>query len=136
MGSGASKKPDNVVYSEEEGYYASKLPYATNVGAPVIKPDDVDFWKHRGVNKVNKQLETKFNELKEEYHKLVDEYRWNELVYTSKFSFEPVIGEVYHLYVGSDGGVFLSMINPNEWNRECVGSFQLGSDQKWIKVNN
>jgi hypothetical protein len=26
------------------------------------------------------------------------EYEWNELVYNSKFSFEPVIGEIYHLY--------------------------------------
>ena len=134
MENGQNKKPDNVVYSEEEGYYASKLPYATNVGAPAIKTEDVDVWKQRGVNKVNSQLKTKFNELKEEYHRLVDEYRWNELVYTAKFSFEPVIGDTYHLYVGDDGGVFLSLIGPTEWNRECIGSFRLGSDQKWIKI--
>ena len=134
MENGQNKKPDNVVYSEEEGYYASKLPYATNVGAPAIKTEDVDVWKQRGVNKVNSQLKTKFNELKEEYHRLVDEYRWNELVYTAKFSFEPVIGDTYHLYVGDDGGVFLSLIAPSEWNRECIGSFTLGSDQKWIKI--
>jgi hypothetical protein len=91
-------------------------------------------WKQRGVNKVNKQLETKFNELKEEYQRLVDEFRWNELVYTSKFSFEPVIGDTYHLYVGNTGNVFLSLISPNEWNREHIGSFKLDSNQKWIKL--
>jgi hypothetical protein len=25
----------------------------------------------------------------------MEEYEWNELVYNSKFSFEPVIGEIY-----------------------------------------
>jgi len=132
--SGESKKPDFVVYSEKDGYNAHLLPYATNVGAPNIKAEDVDLWKQRGVNKVNKQLETKFNELKEEYQRLVDEFRWNELVYTSKFSFEPVIGDTYHLYVGNKGNVFLSLISPNEWNREHIGSFKLDSNQKWIKL--
>ena len=123
-----------MVYSEEGGYNAHLLPYATNVGAPIIQTDDVDLWKQRGVNKVNKQLETKFNELKEEYQKLVDEFKWNDLVYKAKFSFEPVIGEAYHLYIGNDGNLFLSLISPNEWNREHFGSFRLDSNQKWIKL--
>ena len=134
MGNGENKKPDNVVYSEKDGYNASLLPYTTNVGAPAIQTEDVDLWKQRGVNKVNKQLETKFNELKEEYQRLVDEFRWNELVYTAKFSFEPVIGETYHLYVGNNGNVFLSLISPTEWDREHIGSFKLDSQQKWIKI--
>ncbi len=123
-----------MVYSEEGGYNAYLLPYATNVGAPIIQTDDVDLWKQRGVNKVNKQLETKFNELKEEYQRLVDEFKWNDLVYKAKFSFEPVIGETYHLYIGNDGNLFLSLISPNEWNREHFGSFRLDSNQKWIKL--
>lgn len=134
MANGENKKPDNVVYNEEDGYNAHLLPYATNVGAPSIHTENIDLWKQRGVNKVNKQLQTKFNELKEEYQKLVEEYKWNELVYTTKFSFEPVIGEIYHLYVGKDGEVFLSLISPHEWNKKHIGSFKLGSDQKWVKV--
>ena len=122
------KKPDNV--ADNPGL----LPYASNVSAPVIRPDNIDDWKLRGVHKVNKQIETKFNELKEEYLKLVEEYRWNELVYQAKFSYEPVIGETYHLYVGRDGNPFLSLISPNEWNMEHIGSFRLNSEQKWIKV--
>ena len=128
------KKPDNVVHNEKEGYNASLLPYATNVGAPAIRPDNIDSWKLQGVNKVNKQLETKFLELKEEYQKLVEEYQWNELVYQAKFAYEPVIGEIYHLYIGNDGNPFLSLIAPNEWNKEHIGSFKLNSEQKWIKV--
>jgi len=128
------KKPDQIVHNEEEGYNANLLPYATNVSAPAIRPDNIDDWKLRGVNKVNKQIETKFNELKEEYQKLVEEYHWNELVYQAKFAYEPVIGETYHLYVGNDGGPFLSLIAPSEWDRQHIGSFQLNSEQKWIKL--
>lgn len=122
------KKPDNV--ADNPGL----LPYASNVGAPAIRTEDVDAWKQRGVNKVNKQLSTKFEELKEEYRRLVEEFQWNELVYTAKFAYEPVIGDTYHLYVGNNGAPFLSLIGPNEWNKEHIGSFRLDSNQKWIKI--
>lgn len=128
-------KPDNIVYSEEDGYYANRLPYATTVGAPVIKIDDVVSWKNKGITAVNKELETKFNELKSQYQKLIEEYEWNELVYNAKFSFEPVVGEIYHLYTANDGTYFLSLVSPNEWNREHIGTFQLNSDKKWIPIS-
>jgi hypothetical protein len=122
------KKPDNV--AENPGL----LPYGSNVSAPAIKVEDTTAWKNTNALKVNHQLQTKFNELKEEYKKLVEEYKWNELVYNAKFNFEPVVGQTYHLYVGRDGNIFLSMINPNEWNYECVGSFTLDSNNKWNKI--
>ncbi len=129
------KYPDQVVYDEEEGFNASLLPYATNIGAPAIVADDVSSWKQKGVNKVNHHLKSKFEELKAEYQRMVDEYNWNELVYSSKFSFEPIIGEEYHLYVGNDGNVFLSLIGPAEWKRECIGTFKINSEHRWIKID-
>ena len=126
------ERPDNIVYSEDNGYHASILPYSTNVGAPIIKMDDVVSWKSRGISNVNKEFENKFNELKLQYQALMEEYEWNELVYQSKFSFEPVIGEIYHLYRGEDGVNFLSLIGPQEWNREHIGTFKLNSERKWI----
>ena len=128
-------KPDNIVYSDEKGYHASMLPYATNVGAPLIKIDDLVSWKSRGISNVNKEFENKFNELKMQYQNLIEEFEWNELVYSSRFSFEPVIGEVYHLYRGDDGINFLSLISPNEWNKEHIGTFKLNSDKKWIVLH-
>ena len=44
------KKPDNVADSP------SLLPYASNVGAPAIRPENTDDWKFRGISKVNKQI--------------------------------------------------------------------------------
>jgi hypothetical protein len=130
-----SKIPDNVVYSVEEGFNANILPYATNIGAPVIRVDDVVSWKSRGIDNVNKELGNKFNELRIQYQKLMEEYEWNELVYSAKFSFEPVIGEIYHLYRDANGVNFLSLIGPLEWNKEHIGTFKLNSDKKWILLN-
>jgi hypothetical protein len=129
------ERPDNVVFSDEQGYNASLLPYSTNVGAPAIKMDDVISWKSRGISNVNKEFENKFNELKLQYESLMQEFEWNELVYAARFSFEPVIGEVYHLYVGDDGINFLSLIAPQEWNKEHIGTFKLNSDRKWIVLD-
>lgn len=129
------KYPDNVVWDEKSQKFISNiLPYGSNVGAPAIIPEDIEGWKQTSVGKVNKQFKAKFEELKEEYKKLVEEFQWNDLVYKSKFNFEPVIGETYYLYVGNDGNLFLSLIAPNEWKKECIGAFTLNSERKWIKV--
>ena len=127
-----NQKPDNIVFSVEKGYHASVLPYATNVGAPVIKTDNVVAWKNRGIHQVNKEFENKFNEIRLQYQKLMTEYEWNDIIYNAKYSFEPVLGEIYHLYTGDDGILFLSLIGPNEWNKEHLASCQLNSDKKWL----
>lgn len=101
-----SKIPDNVVFSEENGYNANVLAYPTSVGAPAIKMDNVVDWKNIGIRNVNREFESKFNELKAEYEKLMQEYEWNEILYNAKYSFEPIIGEIYHLYLAKDGSIF------------------------------
>ena len=130
-----SKKPDNIVYTEEDGYHAKLLPYASTVGAPVIKLEDVASWKTQGIQKVNKEMESKFNELKNEYNRLIEEYQWNDVIYNAKFSFEPVVGEVYFMYRDNDDKEFLSLISPDEWNKEYVGTFKLNSERKWILLD-
>ena len=122
------KKPDNV--ADNPGL----LPYASNVGAPAIIVDDIKHWKQPRVANVNKQFLSKFEELKQEYQKLIDEYKWNDLVYKSKFSFEPVINETYYLYSKVDGELFLSLISPDQWNQNYVASFKYNYDNKWIKI--
>lgn len=84
---------------------------------------------------MNKELESKFNELKAQYQNLIEEFQWNELVYNAKFAFEPVVGEIYHLYQGNDNKQFLSLIGPEEWNKEHLGAFKLNSDKKWIHLS-
>ena len=130
-----NKIPENIVFSEENGYNANVLAYPTNVGAPAIKMDNVVDWKNIGIRNVNIEFESKFNELKAEYEKLMEEYEWNEILYNAKYSFEPIIGEIYHLYLAKDGSNFLSLIHPDHWNKEHIGSFKLNSNKKWIQID-
>ena len=124
----SNKKPDSYVEN------AALLPYGSNIGAPAIKVSNIEHWKEPRVLSINQHFENKFEELKNEYEKLIEEYKWNELVYKSKFSFEPVIGKIYYLYYGLNDKVFLSLIGPNEWNKKHIGSFKYNYDNKWIKI--
>ena len=124
-----SKKPDNI--SDNPGL----LPYGTNVGAPAIKQEDVSLWKNEKVNKTNQYFHTRYEEIKEEYRKLIEEFEWNKLVYESNFKFTPIKGQIYHLYQKEQGSLFLSLIEPELWNQIFVGSFKLDSNDKWIKVD-
>ena len=128
------KKPDIVVWSEERGYYAKSLPYASDLGAPAIKIENVTSWKQSNLSKVNHYFDSRFEDIKNQYAKMVEEYRWNELLYKAKYSFEPVMGKTYHLYSSGDD-LFLSMIGPQEWRNppDFLGSFHLDSQNLWKK---
>ncbi|AUC13780.1 GTP-binding protein [Tenacibaculum sp. SZ-18] len=129
------KKPDSVVYNTESDKYDAALkPYATSVGAPVITPTDTTAWKNRSVNKVNHKIKTKYLELKAEYERMMQEFEYNNLILNANFSFEPIIGETYHLYLNKKEEHFLSLIAPEHCNFNYVGSFILNADQIWEKV--
>lgn len=129
------KKPDNVVYNTETQKYDAYLkPYATSVGAPVITTTDSVAWKNRSVNKLNNKIHTRFKEIKEQYEQLMQEFEDNRLIHDAEFTFEPIIGQHYHIYVRENGDNFLSIIAPNECSFNSLGSFYLNADQIWEKV--
>jgi flavin reductase (DIM6/NTAB) family NADH-FMN oxidoreductase RutF len=129
------EKPSYAVYDEESGKYnASLLPYASDVGGPAFKVTDLTLWKNTSAGKVSSHFKSRFEELKGEYQAMIEQFSWNETVYTAKFSFEPVVGETYHLYEKQDGERFLSLIPPDSWNRSHLGSFQLNTEKMWVKI--
>ncbi len=131
----AKKKPDNVVYdSDEQKYTASLKPYATDVGAPVITTSDTVAWKNRNIHAVNKQISAKYLELKAEYDAMIAQFEYNNLVYSAKFNFEPVIGNTYHLYRNKNQEPFLSVIAPRECNFDYIGTFKLNADKMWERL--
>ena len=130
-----NKKPDNVVFNTEtQKYDAALKPYATSLGAPVIIPTDTVAWKNRSINKINHKVTAKFLELKAEYENMIQEFEYNKLIFNAKFSFEPIIGEVYHLYKRENKETFLSLISPEQCNFNSLGSFYLNADQIWEKI--
>ncbi len=130
-----NNKPDNVVFNPiTEKYDAALKPYATSVGAPVITTTDTVTWKNRSINKVNHKVKAKYLELKDEYEKLMEEFNFNNLIFNSKFNFEPIIGDTYHLYQRNNGETFLSIIAPHECNFDSIGSFYLNTELIWEKA--
>ena len=130
-----NKKPDNVVFNTEtQKYDASLKPYATSVGAPIIIPTDTVAWKNRSINKINHKVSAKYLELKAEYENMIQEFEYNKLIFNAKFSFEPIIGEVYHLYQRENNESFLSLISPEQCNFKSIGSFYLNAGQIWEKI--
>ena len=130
-----SDKPDHIVWSEEKGYYAKVLPYGSDLSAPSIKLENVGAWKQSGITKINSYFDTRFQAIKKEYESMIEEYKWNEIVYRAEYNFEPVMGQTYYLYV-KDSNLFLSMISPKEWKNppDFMGAFKLGSSHKWELV--
>ena len=122
-------KPDNVADNPHI------LPYGSNVGAPAIRPEDTDGWKESKVSKTNKYFQARYDEIKEEYRELIESYEWNKLVFSADFRWEPIKGETYHLYQRDGGQLFLSLIEPSQWNQIFIGAFRLDSNDKWEKID-
>lgn len=130
------KRPDSVVFDEKtQTYNANILPYATNIGAPSIQTNNLSIWKSRGITGFNHVLQSKIDGIKDEYESLLEEYRVNELLYNAKYEFEPIIGEVYHLYAKDNRDEnFLSLVPPETWRREHLGSFKLNAENVWSEI--
>lgn len=124
-----NKKPDNI--SDTPGL----LPYGSNVGAPSIKPTDLTSFKQNGLLKVEKVFDRRYKELVEQAETFQKSFMTNQEVYESKYKFEPIIGEIYHLYEDSDGGRTLSLIEPTQWKKKHLYSVILNSDMTWMKID-
>ena len=123
------KRPDLVVFDEDQQRYdAAFRPYGTNVGAPQIRLPNNGSWKSAQIYKANKHLKAKYEAIKAEYEALLEVLQYNELVTRAKFTFEPLIGETYHLYNNAKDEPFLSIIAPESCSFKFLGSFKLTSD--------
>ncbi len=129
----SESEPEEPVLAEEEEKRSNFLPYPASTLSPQIIPNDLTSFKSRGASKVQKALKQQLTELQEQYHRVIDEFNWNKLVYEAEFNFEPVMGETYHLYqIGEN--FRLTLIGPGEWSHKFIGSFRLDSDGRWNMV--
>ncbi len=108
----------------------SYLPYPVSRLAAKIVPQDLTTFKSRGVSRVERVLQQEMLEIQERYMEVIDAFNWNKVIYESHFGFEPVCGEMYHLY-DVEGKRHLSMIAPEQWHQRWIGSFRLNADGRW-----
>ena len=123
-----NKKPD--MYAKDKAV----MPYGDSVAAPKIEVENLAIWKSEKVGKTNHYFKSRFDEIKSEYLKLIEEFKWNDLVYKAEIRFTPSKGEIYHLYQRENEELFLSLIEPEHWDQIYVGSFRLDSNDKWEKI--
>ena len=128
---GLKKKPDMV--ADNKG----TMPYGDNVAAPAITLPDLKDYRDVKVKEAQNKLKTRYQELEEEFKKLVETAADNELIYKANISFNPKVGEVYHLYRKEDMTTWVSLVAPYQWgpdyNFEFLGSFRLATDSVWIR---
>ena len=113
--------------------------YPTEIGSQPFRPDEIELFKLDKTNNLKHYYVSKFDELKKEYNKLMEDIQINETIYQAKYTFQPTVGQNYYLYLNDDNVKFLSIISPNEWGRrkfEYLGTFQLQTDGRWFEIKN
>lgn len=109
--------------------------YPTEIGSLNFKVDDISLFKKNKTSKLKNYYEQKFEELRQQYINLMNDIDINERLYNCKYSFEPIIGQTYHMYLDDSGNEFLSIISPNEWDKKTfIGSYLYDSDGRWLVV--
>jgi len=106
------------------------LPYGTSSNMPAIElPDNDMFLSQRG-SLARNYFENKIDQLNAEYKRLVELANLNELIYNASYNFTPRVGVEYHLY-RINGKVILSLIEPERWDQEFLGSYVFTADSVW-----
>jgi hypothetical protein len=109
------------------------MPYPVSTLSPPIVPNDLTSFKTRGISEVERDLQQKLTEIREQYLKTIDHFNWNKLVYEAEIRFEPIVGGVYHLYEMRQGRA-LSMIAPDQWPHKHLATVRLNVDRQWLIV--
>jgi hypothetical protein len=110
------------------------LPYPHHVASPKIEPVDLSVFNRLQAHKVSKSLQKRTDEIAHLIRELQEDYVLNLELYSAARSFEPVLGECYHLYEKGDGTKFLSLISPREWKQKYLYSGSLNSDGTWSRL--
>ena len=106
------------------------LPYPTSTLSPAIVPNDLTSFKSRGVSQVERDLQQKLVQIREEYVSAITHFNWNKLAYEADINFEPVVGRKYYLY-NARGRNLLSMISPDQWFQRHLASLRLNVDRQF-----
>lgn len=109
------------------------LPYPVSTLSPPIIPTDLTSFKTRGISEVERDLQQKLTEIREQYLRAIDHFNWNKLVYEAEIRFEPIVGGTYHLYAMRDRRM-LSMISPDQWPHRHLATVRLNVDRQWQVV--
>jgi hypothetical protein len=131
---------------KEKQYYTGNQAFAPiplHVGSAIIRPIDKGKLKVTALETVEKQANQQISMLKKQAELIMQQVREIEIrvriaeeIYTADISFEPVIGNDYHLYEKKSSDRVLSMLSPADWGKKIpfekfVASVKLLGDRTW-----
>jgi hypothetical protein len=87
------------------------------------------------MNQIQKQVEL----LMQQANDLKERVEISEKIYLADLSFEPIIGQTYHLYL-KDSVYKLLLIGPDDWGKlpstlEYVGTVKMLGDHTWDVIS-
>ncbi len=102
----------------------SILPYASNAGSAVIRPEDLGKVKGKSLLAMRQQTDKQMGQLVDQMQTLARQaseikkrVEISERIYDANIGFEPIIGHYYYVFEKEDGSILISMVAPHEWGR-------------------
>lgn len=100
------------------------IAYPHHRGSALIRPEDQGKIKGRALSALYQQTDLQLDQIRAQINLLAqqaqaiqDRVIFSEQIYRAEMRFEPLIGQVYHLYENKDGKSMLSLIGPHEWGK-------------------
>lgn len=123
------------------------IKYAHNLGSFSIAPTEEGAIKSKSIKSMGQQTQMQLDQIYEQMQllakqaqRLKDRANVSIQIYDAKMSFEPIVGEHYHLYEKKDGSKLLSLVGPDEWNTnhpyaQYIAQVELLADHTWKIVS-
>lgn len=134
-------------FTNEEIYHKqlSVLPYSASVSGAVIKPTELGVIRHQALSAMEEQTNMQLTQIRQQIELLAIQAKeiqkrkeLSMIIYDSKISFAPVIGQTYYLYEKEDNSHLVSMISPKEWGKKAPYKFlaavKLLADHTWKEI--
>jgi hypothetical protein len=140
-------KENNEKLTNEEIYHKqlSVLPYSASVSGAVIRPTEAGVIRHQALSAMEEQTNMQLTQIRQQIELLAIQAKeiqkrkeLSMIIYDSKISFAPVIGQIYYLYEKEDHSHLVSMISPKEWGKKSpyqfIAAVKLLADHTWKEV--
>ena len=114
------------------------MEYGTEPSFPAITITDTTQYDNHQIQKATNYIQTKAQQIKEQYNELVDLAKDTEMLSAFEKRYEPMTGVDYWVYESKQSGKFISIVQPEEWTPRTQpddyhGHFQLSPDGTWVR---
>lgn len=139
---------DGTRFTNTEQYHKqlSVLPYSASVAGAVIRANEEGMIKHKALTAMEEQTNMQLQQIRKQIELLALQAQeiqkrkeLSMLIYNTKLTFKPNIGQVYYLYEKKDGSHTLSLVSPKEWGsngpfKKFISAVKLLADHTWAEM--